>query len=360
MGDEGLRQRVKQALAEVKHPELGRGLVELGMARDIKIENGKIEATLAVPFQDVPVAEQLVNAATEAIQRLDGDLKVEVKTVPMSQKERAAFMSRAEGRQSPTTGMNHVRHVIAVASGKGGVGKSAVAAQLAIALKHRGFSVGLMDADITGPSIPRMFGVSEHPKVTPLGIVPARTRLGIHVMSMNLLLPNEGEAVIWRGPLISNAIKQFWTEVFWGNLDYLVLDLPPGTSDASLTVMQSIPLSGVVLVTSPQSLAGMVVQKSARMAREMGAPLLGVIENMSYAVCPGCGKQIEVFGRSQGANLAARLNLPFLGRLPIDPELARLADTGGVERYTGEAFKPIADGILEELARLAAESAQVS
>jgi len=355
MDNANLAERVRQALSEVKHPETGRGLGELGMVREVKIDDGRVEATLAVPFQDVPYLDQLKDEAREAVRRLDEKLEVQIRTTPMSQKERAAFMSRAEGRQAPTEAMNRVGQVVAVASGKGGVGKSAVAAQLAIALRSRGLSVGLLDADITGPSIPKMFGISGQLHATPLGIVPARTKLGISVVSMNLLLSDEGEAVVWRGPLISSAIKQFWTDVFWGKLDYLVLDLPPGTSDATLTVMQSIPLGGVVLVTSPQDLAGMVVRKSARMARLMGAPLLGVIENMSYAVCPDCHRRIEVFGPSQGANLAARLNLPFLGRLPIDPELARLADAGQIESYRGEAFAPIADQVLSELARVTPE-----
>ena len=182
-----------------------------------------------------------------------------------------------------------------------------------------------------------------------MGILPAETRTGIKVMSINLLLPNEDEAVIWRGPLISSAIKQFWGEVMWGELDYLIVDLPPGTSDASLTVMQSIPLNGIVLVTSPQDLAGMVVRKAARMAQHMGAPILGVVENMSYITCPKCDEKIEVFGPSRVLHTTAQLGLPLLGRLPLDPELARRCDAGEVETFGGELFEPIANEVAERV-----------
>jgi len=168
-------------------------------------------------------------------------------------------------------------------------------------------------------------------------------------MSINLLLPSEDDAVIWRGPLISSVIKQFWNEVFWGNLDYLIVDLPPGTSDASLTVMQSIPLSGVVLVTSPQDLAGMVVRKAARMAQQMGAPILGMVENMSHAICPRCGEKIEVFGPSQALRTALKMELALLGQLPLDPELARRCDAGEIEEYEAELFKPIAEKVMERV-----------
>jgi Mrp family chromosome partitioning ATPase len=235
--------------------------------------------------------------------------------------------------------------VIAVASGKGGVGKSSVAALLAVALNRQGKRVGVLDADITGPSIPKIFGLHETPVVLPTGLIPVTTKTGIEVMSINLLLPNEDEAVIWRGPLVGNTIKQFWTDVMWGDLDYLILDLPPGTSDASLTVMQSIPLSGVVLVTSPQDLAGMVVRKAARMAQQLGTPIL--VENMSQVLCPKCGEQIEVFGPSQAMRTARQLGTPLLGRLPLDPELARLCDAGKIETYTSPLFEPIAQHVTE-------------
>ncbi len=241
---------------------------------------------------------------------------------------------------------DRIARVVAVMSGKGGVGKSSVAAMLAVALRRRGQRVGLLDADITGPSIPRLFGAREQPGMSPVGMVPPETSSGIKVMSINLLLPQEDEAVIWRGPLIASAIRQFWTEVFWGDLDTLVIDLPPGTADAPLTVMQSIPLSGVVMVTSPQDLAGMVVRKAAKMANALGIPILGLVENMSYFVCPSCGTQVDVFGPSQAEHTARALSVPLLGRIPLDPVLASCCDAGEIEHYDQAALGPIVDQIL--------------
>jgi len=184
-----------------------------------------------------------------------------------------------------------------------------------------------------------------------VALLPAESKTGIRVMSINLLLENENQAVIWRGPLIGRAIQQFWGEVLWGKLDYLLVDLPPGTSDASLTVMQSLPLSGVALVTSPQSLAGMVVKKAAQMAQQLKVPILGLVENMSYFVCPDTGKQHDVFGPSHAEEMAWGLGIPFLGRLPIDPQIARLCDAGRIEEYPAEAFEPIAKRITESTPR---------
>ena len=243
--------------------------------------------------------------------------------------------------------INNVRHVIAVLSGKGGVGKSMVSSLLATALRRQGYTVGILDADITGPSIPKMFFPSPvHADSDPNWLRPAVTPGGIKVMSINLVLEDENQAVIWRGPLIARAIQQFWDDVAWGQLDYLVVDLPPGTSDASLTVMQTLPLSGTVLVTAPQSLAGMVVRKASQMAYHLHIPILGLVENLSYFTCPDTGKQHDIFGPSHAQELADSLDVPFLGRLPIDPELAVLADQGRMEEYPGNAFRPMVDHIV--------------
>ncbi|MFN2218393.1 MAG: P-loop NTPase, partial [Anaerolineae bacterium] len=292
-------KQVFGALRGVMHPEFEHDLVELEMIRRVAVEDDRIAVTLALPFVDVPVKDDLVRRVREAVSGMDPTAQVEVDLVEMSQKERAAFMGKTGEAPGPATLANDVSHVVAVLSGKGGVGKSSVAALLAVALRRRGMRVGVLDADITGPSIPRMFGLHRQPAMGPLGILPVETVTGIKVMSINLILQSDDQAVIWRGPLISNAIKQFWTEVAWGKLDVLVVDLPPGTSDASLTVMQSIPLSGVVLVTSPQDLAGMVVRKAAGMVQKMGAPIVGLVENMSYVTCPDCGREIQVFGPSR-------------------------------------------------------------
>lgn len=344
-------KQVIDALGGVTHPEVGRDLVELGMIEDVDVEDRAVTVTLALPFEEVPIEDDLVRSVRETVTGLDADLQVEVDLVEMSQRERAAFTAEAEGGSKQAQVANEIDRVIAVSSGKGGVGKSSVAALLAVALNRRGRRVGVLDADITGPSQPRMFGLRQPPRMGPIGILPAETGTGIEVMSINLMLPDEDEAVIWRGPLISGAIKQFWQEVVWGELDYLVVDLPPGTSDASLTVMQSIPLSGVVLVTSPQDLAGMVVRKAARMARRMKAPILGVVENMSYATCPECGARMEVFGPSQAMHVTRQQGVPLLGQIPLDPELSRRCDAGEIEAYDVESFEPVVEQVVERATR---------
>jgi len=344
-------ERIKKTLEGVKHPESGRNIVELGMVRGIEVKGERVKFTLAFPFLDVPIKDRLVAEARRAVEELPGVGEVAVELTEMTQKERARFMALQEGK--PVEGPNHIEHVVAVMSGKGGVGKSLVSGLLAVALRRKGLEVGLLDADITGPSIPKMFFKEQRrPDDSPDGIVPVESRGGVKIMSINLLLPREDDAVIWRGPLISSAIKQFWRDVLWGRLDCLVVDLPPGTSDASLTVMQAIPLSGVVLVTSPQELAGMVVRKAARMARKMGAPILGLVENMSYAICPRCGERIEVFGPSKAAETADRFDIPLLGRLPLDPKISELCDRGSIEEYPLENFAPIADALVDRMLKL--------
>ncbi len=236
---------------------------------------------------------------------------------------------------------SHIGRVIAVMSGKGGVGKSSVSALLAVALARLGFKVGLLDADITGPSIPKLFGLQQHAAVQNGKVLPSESKLGIKIMSLNLLLSKEDDPVIWRGPLIGGAVKQFWTDVIWGELDYLVVDLPPGTGDAPLTVLQSLPLDGLIMVSSPQDLAVMVVKKAIKMARMMHVPILGLIENMSGFICPHCGKPVELFGPSKAEDVSAATGLRLLGRLPLDPELSRLGDAGEIERYDLELLKSI-------------------
>ena len=224
-----------------------------------------------------------------------------------------------------------VRKVIGVVSGKGGVGKSLVSGELAVMLSRMGYKVGVLDADITGPSVPKMFGITEKAMGDGERIYPAETATGIKVMSVNLLLENDDSPVIWRGPVIAGAVKQFWEDVAWGELDAMVIDMPPGTGDVPLTVFQSIPLSGVVVVSTPQDLVGMIVRKAVNMAGMMNIPVLGLVENMSYALCPDCGKKIEIFGKSRIAQEAAELSLPVLAQLPFDPMAANLCDRGMIE-----------------------------
>jgi Mrp family chromosome partitioning ATPase len=323
-------------------PELHKSLIELGMVRKVKIEGNRVTITLALTTMGCPLKDQIVGDVEETVGTLEDVKSVEVELTEMTDEEK-----RRIGIGVPEKGaveeLNDIRHVIAVMSGKGGVGKSLVSGLLAVALRRQGHEVGILDADITGPSIPKMFFPNgARLGMSPMGPMPPQSQSGVKVMSINLLLEQEDMAVIWRGPLVGGAIKQFWGDIFWGKLDYLVVDLPPGTSDASLTVMQSLPLSGIVLVTSPQGLAGMVVRKAAQMAQQMQTPILGLIENMSHFECPDTGKRYEIFGPSHGQETARKIGVPLLGRLPIDPRIARLSDAGRIEEYTAEAFAPIA------------------
>ena len=224
-----------------------------------------------------------------------------------------------------------VKKVIAVVSGKGGVGKSTVTATLATAMARKGKRVGVLDADITGPSAPTAFGVTECQGATEDGLYPAVTKGGIQVMSINLLLDNDTDPVVWRGPVIAGAVKQFWTDVIWEDVDYMFVDMPPGTGDVPLTVFQSLPIDGIIIVTSPQDLVSMIVTKAVKMANMMHIPVLGFVENYSYLECPDCGKKIEVFGKSKLDQVAAEFNLPVLARLPIDPKVAECYDNGLME-----------------------------
>lgn len=266
----------------------------------------------------------------------------------MSQDEKCSGCSQNTGDCTPDKCGNdklpqneytNIKHVVAVMSGKGGVGKSSIAALVAVNLARQGYKVGILDADITGPSIPKMFGVSGTPEQGDNIMYAKETSKGIKIMSLNLLLENEDSPVIWRGPVIAGAVKQFWTDVAWGDIDYLVVDLPPGTGDVPLTVLQSLPLDGVIIVTSPQDLANMVVRKAINMVRYMNIPVLGFVENMSYLICPDCGKEIQVFGKSHSDSLVNSMGLRRLEELPIDPTLSELSDLGQIENYDRELFK---------------------
>ena len=242
-----------------------------------------------------------------------------------------------------TNDLSHVKKVIGVVSGKGGVGKSLVTSLLATSLRRRGSDVAVLDADITGPSIPKCFGMKQRALSDENGIYPVETKTGIKVMSINLLLEEETSPVVWRGPAIGGAIKQFWTDVFWGNVDYMFGDMPPGTGDAPLTVFQSLPLDGILIVTSPQELVGMIVSKAVEMAKMMDVPVLGLVENMSYVKCPDCGREIHVFGESHIDEVAAKYGLKVLGKLPMEPKLATACDRGAIELFEGDWLEPTAD-----------------
>ena len=251
--------------------------------------------------------------------------------------------SRAqESLLAPANKHSNVKHVIAVVSGKGGVGKSTVTSMMAVAMNKLGYKTAILDADITGPSIPQAFGLHEPAVGTDDGILPAVTKDGIKIMSINLLLPHETDPVVWRGPVVAGAVKQFWTDVCWGDVDYMFVDLPPGTGDVPLTVFQSLPVDGLIIVTSPQDLVAMIVSKAVNMARMMNVPVYGFVENYSYLECPDCGKRIEVFGKSKLDEIALSYSLPVLARLPIDPKIAELCDAGQMEQADVEKLLPAA------------------
>jgi Mrp family chromosome partitioning ATPase len=327
-----IETQAREALNTVLVPGVTRSLVQMNLLRDIEVEDSKAKVTLASTAIPSQYHSWLRDKASSAVADLPGVTEVVIDLVEAKPKD-----------------LNQIERMIAVMSGKGGVGKSLVASLLATALAREGNDVGVLDADITGPSIPKMFGLNARPSGSETGILPILSRSGIEIMSMNLLLPSEEEAVIWRGPLMSKAITQFWEEVLWGKLDYLVIDLPPGTGDAPLTVMQIVPLSGVVAVFTPQDLTEMIVMKAVRMAHKMNVHVLGVVENMSYLLLPETGKRLEIFGRTKGEDMATASGAPLLGTLPIDPELARLCDEGEIEKYSSDAMSEIAASLVAVL-----------
>ncbi len=237
----------------------------------------------------------------------------------------------AQDMRIPSGPFSNVKKVIGVVSGKGGVGKSLVTSLLASAMQARGNACAVLDADITGPSIPKSFGIKTRAKADETGLLPEESKLGVKIMSINLLLESEDSPVVWRGPVISGVIQQFWKDVAWGDVDYMFVDMPPGTGDVSLTVFQNLPVDGIIIVTSPQDLVTMIVKKAFNMAKLMGIPVLGLVENMSYVVCPDCGKEIKVFGESKIDEIAAEMGVPVLAKIPIDPKTASLVDKGAIE-----------------------------
>ena len=252
-----------------------------------------------------------------------------------------ASRNKPESLLEAQNAFSNVKKVIAVVSGKGGVGKSLVTGLLSVLTKRNGHSTAILDADITGPSIPKMFGIHEKAMGTEDGILPVESRTGVKMMSVNLLLENDTDPVIWRGALIAGTVKQFWTDVLWGDVDYMFVDMPPGTGDVPLTVFQSLPVDGIIIVTSPQELVGMIVEKAAKMAKMMNIPVLGLVENMSWIGCPDCGKKIFPFGESQTAKVALEEGISLLAQLPIDPALARECDTGVIELFNEDWMDPV-------------------
>jgi len=348
-------------LKTVLDPEIGRSIVDLNMVRGITINDGNVDVKIALTVAHCPLAKTLQTDVENAVRKLEDVRSVKVETTTMTRKELEELKVKLHAATGPSTpqksssvvgpgierlGRRGIRSIIAVISGKGGVGKSFVTSMLASELKKRGYEVGILDADLTGPSIAKVLGVTGKPHKGPSGsIVPVKTKTGIKVMSINLVLEDPNMPVVWRGPIVNSVIRQLYWDVDWGDLHYLLVDLPPGTSDAPLTVFQSLPLDGVIVVSSPQDLASMIVSKAVNMAKKMDAPILGLVENMSYLNCPHCGQRVSLFGKPQGEKLALELGLPFLGAVPLDPSIARLSDEGRIEDYSS----PIITGIADEL-----------
>ncbi len=317
MSDKDLVEEIRAALGRVMDPELGKDLVTLGMVKEISVEGGKASVTV-----------ELTTPACPLKSRIEADVKSAVKAIPGVEAVDVKLTARVRGGPVPDDNpIPDVKNTIAVASGKGGVGKSTVAVNLAVALAEEGAAVGLLDCDIYGPSVPKMTGTeSVAPSADEVGFRPV-TRYGIKLMSIGYLVP-PGHAVVWRGPLIHKAVQQFLNDVLWGDLDYLVIDLPPGTGDAQLSLTQTIPLTGAVMVTTPQPIALIDVEKGADMFQKVNVPVLGVIENMSTFRCPHCGEETEIFARGGGKAVAASLGVPFLGEIPIDPAVRVGGDDG--------------------------------
>ena len=354
-------------LKNVLDPEIGRSIVDLNMVRDITVDDGNVMVKIALTVAHCPLAKTLQTDVENAVRKLGDVRSVKVDTTTITRKELEDLKLKLQSSVTPSSspkdsgrigpgierlGRRGIRSIIAIISGKGGVGKSFVTTALASELRRCGYEVGVLDADLTGPSIAKVLGVTGKPHKGPNGgIVPLRTQSGIKVMSINLVLDDPSMPVIWRGPIVNSVIRQLYWDVDWGELHYLLVDLPPGTSDAPLTVFQSLPLDGVVVVSSPQELASMIVSKAVNMAKKMDAPILGLVENMSYLKCPSCGETISIFGESKGEKLAMSLDLPFLGAIPLDPSIARLSDLGRIEEYSSSTIA----GIVDELRTRAAK-----
>ena len=335
-------KQIRDSLTNVMDPEIHMNIIELNMVKDVKINESKVDVLIALTVAGCPLADTIkkdvrnevmkfeevdeVNVETTVMtkEELDG-LKITVQKNRGTQQSQDQLISRLEKKKN--------ENLIAIVSGKGGVGKSSMTAILASELKRTGHNVGILDADVTGPSIAKIFGVTKRLMKGKNGIIPAETESGLKLISVNLMLDNPEMPTVWRGPIINNLIRQLYTDVDWGDIDYLLIDLPPGTGDAPLTVFQSLPLSGIVLVSTPQDLSKMIVSKSANMAKMLKIPVLGLIENMSYLNCKHCGDKNFILGESRSEEFAERLGTELIARLPFETDIAELCDAGKIEEY---------------------------
>jgi len=363
------KENVMRVLKNVKDPEIGASIVDLGMVRAVEVRGSTVHVDIALTIPNCPLRDAIRDDVIKAISGIEGVVRVEVQLSSMTDQQRDsvshALKNRSAAEQhkvqqtwrSRATGIERlpkgkIGQIIAITSGKGGVGKSLITALLAVELRRHGFSVGILDADLTGASIAKIFGVKDRPTQTPTGLTPPFSRTGIKLVSMNLLMDRDDAALVWRGPMINNAIRQLYSDLEWGELDFLLADLPPGTSDAPLTVFQSLPLDAVLVVSSPQDLAVTIVAKAINMAKIMDAPILGLIENMSYVTCPDCGRKIELFGKSKGQEASHVADIEFLGSIPVNPLISQLCDEGKIEEYRSPEFAPIAQRLIEKTNQL--------
>ncbi|OEU71805.1 MAG: chromosome partitioning protein [Desulfuromonadales bacterium C00003093] len=343
-------QTVRNAVAVVQDPELKKSLLELGMIRDISIEDGRISLTLALTTSKCPKKNAMVEEIKQVLEALPEVANVEVQLTTLSQKELQDLFP-----QHPLQGVEKVQHVLAVASGKGGVGKTTIAINIALALAAEGNRVGILDADVYGPSVAVMLGLHDAPEWENRMIIPVQ-KFGLQVMSLGML-SKEGQALIWRGPMVGKAINQLLGQVMWGELDYLVVDLPPGTGDPSITVAQSIPKAAVLIVTTPQEVALADVRRAVELFRKYDLNIVGLVENMSYFMCGHTSEPIEIFGHGGGAKLSEELGLPLLGAVPIELQIRVSGDSGvplmvsAADSEAGHIFQTIARKILAEVNR---------
>jgi Mrp family chromosome partitioning ATPase len=357
------RSRILEALREVLDPELGVSIVELGLVKGIDVEGDTVRVHVDLTIEGCPLKQQIRQSVEAAVHKAAPEAKVEVTLGALSRAELDALRGKLGAQRSGAIGSQapapqnggidllpkKVPHIIAVGSGKGGVGKSSVTAQLACALVREGHPCGILDADITGPSIARIFGATGRPEVregeTPL-LIPMPTEAGVPILSMNLLVADEKAPVIWRGPLINGAIRQLYAQAAWEGLEYLLIDMPPGTGDATLTIYQSLPVDGALIVTTPQSLVGMIVAKSLGMAKALRVPVLGLVENFAYVQVPERKEPYYLFGALKGAEVAKEYGVPYWGALPIDPALAEACDAGTIQSIDAPVFRGFAQKLI--------------
>ena len=366
------RSQLLEALRDIKDPELGISIVELGLVKKVELDGKKVQVHVDLTIAACPLKDQIKHSVEEAVAKAVPGSTLELTLGAMTPAELLALRERLGAQRSESIGKGvsatpgkvgenagginllpkRVPLIVAVGSGKGGVGKSSVTAQLACALQRLGKKVGILDADITGPSIARIFGSKEKPKVKadePDIIIPVDTAAGVKILSMNLLIADENAPVLWRGPLINGAIRQLYANAAWEGVDVLLIDMPPGTSDATLTIYQSLPIDGVVIVTTPQALVGMIVAKSLSMAKTMRVPIFGLVENMAYVQIPERKEPYYLFGPLKGEGAAKIFDVPYWGALPIDPALAQACDKGNIQTIDAEPVRGMALELLKKL-----------